>query len=170
MQEAREKFTLGGRPIHPGLVYEFMAWISDNLPTTVAVDLLASVDTNEYCRDDVRSRAGWIECDLREEPSAVGVKPSFGYQGRGAMQDGTQVLRVYWCGGGSGTFMYLMLVRFDSEKAYDLQAKPYWRLIMRLVCLYALGDNDDADVRVLPDRVIVGPSKYREKEVVLKLE
>ena len=170
LEEARERFTCGGKPIHPGLVHEFMPWMSDGLPTTVAVDLLPSVDSNEFNEDDVKIRAAWIECDLREELSAVGVRPSFGYQRSGILADGTQVLRTYYCGGGSGTFMCLMLIRFDTEKAFDLGMKPYTRLLMKLVCLYALGDDDDAKVQVLKDRVIVGRSKCRDKEVVLKLE
>jgi hypothetical protein len=170
LAEVRSNLTCGGKPIHPGLVCEFMAWQSDDLPTTVAVDILPSIGSDEYYEDDVRLRAGWTECDLREEPSAVGVRPSFGYQRRGVLADGTQVLRTYYSGGGSGIFMDLVFVRFETEKAFDYEMKPYTRLLMKLVCDYDLGDRDDGTVQVLSDRVVVGPSKHRDKEVVLKPE
>ncbi len=168
--EARGSFTCRGKPIHPGLVNQMMPWISDNRPTTVSVDILASVNTNQYPQDQVRVRAGWTECDLEGEPSAAGVKPSCGYQHCGGLANGVQVLRVYRCGGGSGIFTYLMFVRFETEIGLDWELKPYPRLLMKLVAVYPLGDRDDGEIKVLSDRVVIGKSQYRDKKVELKLD
>lgn len=170
LKEAKENFTVHGKPVHPGLIYDLKGWMSDRLPITVAVDLLAARDSNEYYEPEVKLRAGWIECDIRGYRPATQDECRFGYQRKGVLDDRTQVLRVYYWPGGSGTFMYLMFIRFDTEKAFDLEMKPYTRLLMKLVCLYALGDNDDGEVTVLSDHVIVGKSKYRDKEIVLKLD
>ena len=170
LREAKGHFTCGGKPIHPGLLYELFGWMSDPLPITVAVDVLATLNSNEYSKPDVKVRGDWIECDIREYRPATEDECRFGYQRKGVLHDGTQVLRVYYWPGGSGTFMYLMFLRFDTEKALDMHMKPYSRLLMKVICTYPLGDNDDAKVQVYSDRVIVGRSKYRDKEVVLKLE
>ena len=72
--------------------------------------------------------------------------------------------------GGSGTFMNLLFIRFETKKAYDLRGKPYTRLPMTVVCIYALGDRDDGEITVLSDRVVVGPSTHRDKAVAIKLD
>jgi len=174
--EVRASFPLGGEPIHPALVYEFMPWMSDSEPITVAVDVLPANNSDEYYEPAVRMRSGWIECDVKSLlPHCRGKEPTvnppqFGYRRVGAMADGTQVLRTYYGMGGSGIFMNLLFIRFVTEKAYDLRGKPYPRLLMRVVCIYALGDRDDGEITVLSDRVIAGPSKHREKAVVIRLD
>jgi len=176
LREAREHFTCGGKPIHPGVVYEFIPWLSDRGPVTVAVELLPAQKSNRYSELAVRNRAGWIECEVNSllphcrhnEPSWE--TPMFGYRGLGSLADGTQVLRAYYCAGGSGKFHDLVFIRFEPEKTLDDDGKPCTRLLMKALCVFPLGDRDDAQIRVLSDRVIVGRSKYRDKEIVLKLE
>jgi len=176
LREARENFTCSGKPIHPGLIHEFVPWFADRGPVTVAVELLPGQESERYFYAAMRQRAGWTECNVKSllphcwdnEPTVNA--PEFGYQRVGVLADGTQVLRTYYCMGGSGIFMDLVFIRFETEGSFDIWMKPYMRVLMKALCVYPIGDGDDAKVRVLSDRVIVGPSKCRDKEVVLKLE
>jgi hypothetical protein len=158
------------------LIYEFLPWFEDHGPVAVAVELPSGQEATRYFHTNVRQRAGWTECNVKSllphcwdnEPTVNA--PEFGYQRVGVLADGTQVLRTYYCSGGSGIFMSLVFIRFETEGAFDMRMKPYDRPVMKALCVYPYGDGDDAKIQVLKDRVIVGPSKYREKEVVLKLE
>ncbi len=174
--EAREHFTIGGKPIHPALLYEFNQGFEDRGPVVTAVEPTSGQTSDRYFYAPVRQRAGWTECSVKSLPPHCAEKdpprnePMFGYQRLGSLAEGTQVLRVYYQSGGSGIFLDLFFIRFETEKAYDSAGKPFTRIVMRCVCQYPLGDRDDAEVKVLPDRVIVGKSKYRDKEVELKLD
>jgi hypothetical protein len=170
LAEARSNFTVSGKPIHPALVYEFMPWLPDNEPITVAVDLLAARRSGEYSELAVAVREGWIECEVTSFRPVTEDVRMFGYKRWGVLSDGTQVLYTYYSSGGTGAFCYLMFVRLETENTSDLHTKLRARLIMKVIGIYSLGDRDDGTVQVLPDRVIVGPSKYRDKEVVLKLD
>ena len=170
LEEVREDFTCGGSPIHPALVYEFIPWLSDRGPITVAVDLLSAQESNKYFNCIVKTRAGLTECDVRALGPDRDQEQTFGYRRLGVLADGTQVLKTYYWGGGSGIFPDVVLIRFEPEKTLDDEGRPCTRLLMKALCVFPLGDRDDAEVRVLSDRVIVGRSKYRDKEVVLKLK
>lgn len=176
LAEARKSFTVGDRPIHPGMIHEFNTWFEDNGPVTVAVEIFPARGPARYMRAIARERGGWTECSVKSlwphcwESAPTINEPMFGYRRLGVLADGTQVLRTYYCSGGSGIFMDLVFVRFAAERAYDGRMRPYARVVMSCPGVYDLGDRDDGTVQVLSDRVIVGPSTYREKEVVLKLE
>ena len=176
LREARSDFTCGGQPIHPGLIYEFLPWFEDHGPVTVAIELPSGQEATRYFHTNVRQRVGWTVCNVKSllphcwdnEPTVNA--PEFGYQRVGVLADGTQVLRTYYCMGGSGTFMSLVFIRFETEGSFDIWMKPYTRVVMKALCVYPMGDRDDGKVQVLKDHVIVGPSRCRDKEVVLKLE
>jgi hypothetical protein len=170
LAEANEDFTFQGQPIHPAIVYQLISWGYDEHSVTASLDLLAAHNHNEHSRSEVEIRDGWIKCKFSEVRPALQDYETFSYKHLGVLADGTHVLYTCYSGGGSGAYCYLIFIRFGTEKAYDLHAEPYARLLMRVICVYSLGDRDDGEVRVLSDRVIVGCSKYRDKEIVLKLE
>jgi hypothetical protein len=170
LQDASGPFTCGGKPIHPALVYEFIPWLSDSGPVAVAVDLIPAQKSNKYFQCLVQLSEQWIECDVRSLSPDREQEQKFGYRRLGVLTDGTHVIKTYYWGGGSGVFYDLVLVRFEPEKTLDSHGTLRMRIVMKALCVVPLGDRDDGEVRVLPDRVIVGRSKYREKEVVLKLE
>jgi len=55
LDEANNKFTYQGKPIHPFLIKEFEIWLSDNCnPVTVSVDIGAAAKArNEYSKRDI---------------------------------------------------------------------------------------------------------------------
>jgi hypothetical protein len=170
LAEANEKFTYQGKPIHPAIVYQLISWGYDEHSVTASLDLLAAHNHKEYSRFEVKTSGGWIECRLNDLRPAFQDYETFSYKHLGVLADGTHVLYTCYSGGGSGAYCYLIFIRFGTEKAYDLYAKPYVRLLMKVICVYSLGDRDDGEVKVLNDRVIVGKSKHRDKEIVLRLE
>jgi len=176
LREARENFTVDGKPIHPALVYEFVGWLSDPGPIATAVNLITAQKSNKYYGLQVRVRKGEIECDVQPliPCGLIGGSPvdreTFGYRRLGVLADGTSVLETAYWGGGSGIFEDVLFVRFGIERTLDYEGKPCERLVMKALSVVGLGDRDDGEVRVLSDRVILGRSKYRDKEIVLRLD
>jgi len=162
LNEANATFTYDGKPIHPGLVKEFASWISDpGMPTTVSVDVSAE-HGNEYFEDEMkRQKDGSVILQKENE------QEYFYYKWLGRLNNGVHVLRVADGGGGSGVFEDLFFVRFDKGEGFTPDGKKYDRLLMTVVRYFPLGDRDDAEIKVLLDRVVVGTSKYREAPVAI---
>ena len=160
LAEANAKFTYQHKPIHPGLLEEFESSIADSgEPTTISVDIAAK-HGNEYFDDDVSVKDGVVF--LKKADGSY-----FCYKWLGKLNNDLHVLDVGDSGGGSGVFGNLLFVRFSISEGY-YKGDEYKRLLMTVVGTYGLGDRDDGKVTVLTDRVVIGKSKYREKEVVLK--
>ena len=160
LTEASRSFTYQSKPIHPGLIQEFSSSIADpGLPTTITVDI-AAPHSNEYFDGDVKGEEGFVCADKEGE--------SFCYKWLGRMQNGLHVLMVSEGGTGSGVFGDLFFVRFDKGEGYAKDGKKYDRLLMSIVRTYNLGDRDDGEIKVLSDRVVVGKSRYRDKDVTLR--
>lgn len=158
--EANRNFTYQGAPIHPGLVQEFSSWISDKgLPTTISVDVSAP-HGNEYFDGDVKLQGKNICVDVKDGGS-------FCYEWLGKLDNGIHVLRAGESGGGSGVFGDLFFVKFDKGEGYNEDGKKYDQLLMSIVRTYTLGDRDDGEIKVLGDHVVVGKSRYRDKDVTL---
>ncbi len=155
-----EGFTFRGEPIHPKLVREFEAWLSDDTPPiTTAVDIAAAFDTNEYSEKVETTAGGFVR--FTEGDGWYGYKPL------GQMEDGTHVLHAEANGGGSGVFTNLVFVRLDEDKAVTPTGSSYTRVIMSVVGRFVLGDRDDASIDVLADRVVVGSSRNRPSPTTL---
>ena len=90
------------------------------------------------------------------------------YQRLGVLSDGTQVIKSEWDGGGSSAFSNLLLLRFELTGWHSLDGTLEWQLVLRLVSFFPLGDHDNGVITVDGDRVIIGTSKYRPKEFILK--
>lgn len=163
LNEANGRFTINEKPIHPGLFQEFAIWLSDNSnPVTVTVDVLAGAKArNEYDADAVKVQDGYISYSRDNGES-------FSYKWLGRLSNGLHVVEVADSGGGSGVFSDLFFIRFDKGEGWDNDGKKYDRLLMTVVRTFALGDRDDGEIKVLPDQVIVGKSKYRNEEAVMK--
>ncbi|MBM3882794.1 MAG: hypothetical protein FJ387_24235 [Verrucomicrobia bacterium] len=114
LAEAHRSFSYHGKPIHPGLVREFVPWLSDSRPVVLAVDVTAAEDTNRYFAGSVTNLDRMVR--LVEDPDpedAAGRKPWFQYAHLGQLDDRTHVLEVARWGGGSGVFCSLLFVRFS---------------------------------------------------------
>lgn len=173
--EVNEKFTYKGKPIHPGLVREFEAWLSDGTPTTISVDILAAESSNEYYEDDVEVRDnGFVR--IKEEHFFTDrdkIITHYEYKWLGKLKNNLHVLDTLDWGGGSGIFEHLLFVKFDVDEGFtDLRVDGnirYNRLLMTVVRVHHVGDRDDGEITVLPEqnKVILGKSRYRKEPVIL---
>lgn len=172
LAEVNENFTYNGQPIHPGLVQEFECWLSDKLPITTTVDVAAAWETNEYYEDDVKRRGDFIQIQKKIEGDTYGRVEYYEYKWLGKLDNGLHVLDTLSWGGGSGVFEHLIFVKFDIGQGLYDDGTPYERLLMSVVREYTVGDRDDGEITVLPDRnqIILGESRYREEPVVLEFE
>jgi hypothetical protein len=125
LDEANRKFTYRGKPIHPKLAQEFQCWTSDLNPVTVAVDVSAAFDTNEYS-DDVDVADGRVS--FTNEEGLYAYRRS-GFKKR----EWAHVLET--TSGGSGTYVEktTLWVRFEIGQSFYPDGKPYDQLILRLV-------------------------------------
>lgn len=162
--EADSYFTYNKQPIHPGLVAEFNPWVSDTWkPMTVSVDVSAAYGTNEYFEDDAKVKEnGYVYLQKKEE------EEYFYYKWLGKLNNGLHILEVGEGGGGSGIFKALFIVKFEKGFGFTPEGQKYGRLLMSIVRNENLGDGDNGKITVLPDRVILGKSQYRDKPVVLE--
>jgi len=167
LTEANRDFTYRGKPIHPGLVQEFSSWISDpGLPTTISVDVSAP-HGNEYFSGDLSQGEGRNGCIDTKDSEGKKDGGSFCYERLGKLDNGLHVLETADSGGGSGVFMDLFFVRFSKGTGYTKEGEKYDRLLMSIVREYTLGDRDDGKIAVTGNKVIVGKSRYRKKQVEL---
>lgn len=126
LDEANQKFTYRGKPVHPKLVKEFQCWDSDLNPVTLAVDVSAAFDTNEYC-DEVEQRADGYICFSNEEGY-------YGYRRTGVdKKTSAHILKTF--NGGSGTYVgeSTLWVKFEIGQGFYPDGKPYDQLILRLI-------------------------------------
>ena len=112
LAEANRDFTYKGSPINPFLIKEFGTWLSDNSsPVTVSVDVIAASSArNEYNSDSVTINEHQVK-----SPTSDG-SGYYEYERLGTLADGTHVLEIADCGGGSGVFKKLFFVRFRRTK------------------------------------------------------
>jgi len=159
LDEADASFTYKGKPIHPYLIAEFSNWLSDDRPPVVTtVDVSAAFDTNEYMQEDVKKRDDWWYVEKEQMDGNVKSYESFDYHWCGKTANGIHVIETGSSGGGSGFFMDLMLVKF-SEGVISWEGKKEKQLLMSILGLHSLGDRYDGDIKVLPDKVIIGAAK-----------
>ena len=123
LKEVNEHFTFRGRPIHPGLVKEFNCWISDLNPITIAVDVSAAFDSNEYSDEPYREK-GYIYAETTE-----GL---YGYR-RLSYKNGIHLLKTVDISGGSQVFTSKLWVKFEIWKGTHPDGTAYDQLVMRLV-------------------------------------
>ena len=151
LAEARASFTFQGRPIHPGLVKEFIGWLSDAGPITASVDVAAAAGTDEYWDREVERQGDWLRINTDEG------RGYFLYQRLGGLEDGTQVLLAADNGGGSGVWHYALLVRFHTDWARRHDGALYERLLMTVVAERGLGDRPQPmpEIEVRHNEVVI---------------
>ena len=139
-EEVNTTFKLGGKPLHPKLIQEFEPWLSDGIPITVSVDVLAAEGTNEYFESDIEKKGGRYTYRAEENTS-------YTYTWLGRLQNGLHVLKTADYGGGSGIFVQLLFIKFEISKGVegalhnDVSINPYDRILMTIVCNYSLEDR-----------------------------
>ena len=154
LAEARESFTIGGKPIPPEIFADFGdAMISDNRPIIVAIDANAAIDSNRYA-DPIKTNGRWVEQSKPGSGSFNGPE-TMSYEYRGATANGLLVFLAAWSGGGSGTFYTLHILDAASVPAFDEDGSTYSRLTLTLIRTYVLGDRWQGDVTISGNSVRV---------------
>ncbi len=172
LPEVNRTFTYRGHPIHPKLIYRFLPWMSDSVPIVLSVDLAAADGSNEYFADDVKPLTT-AKNSYRVDGKVIGDDTPgayFSYQWLGSPAPGVHALRTSFCGGGSGVFEDLLVLRRSTSKGVDLEGKTYDRIVLTFERLVSLGDRWDGSIRISPGRVFIGPtvSNPRPTELVFK--
>jgi len=128
LDEANRSFTYRGKPIHPKLIRAFQCWDSDLNPVTVAVDVSAAFDSNEYS-DTTEVSDGWVSFSDEEG--------RYGYRWTGFNKKaGVHVLESVSSGSGSYAAESTLWVKFELGQSIYPDGKPYDQLILRLVRVF----------------------------------
>jgi hypothetical protein len=144
--------------VHPKVIEDLSTWLSDSGDQVVAINLLDAQGSNRY-HGDVLARESPGEAPFVYVREGAEM---FGYRHVGTTTSGVEVLRTASCGGGTGVFVNLMLVRLDR----DLGVTADWdrlvvrperrRLLLRKLGEIALGDRWDGTLRIEGDKLFVG--------------
>jgi len=162
LAEANRDFTLEGQPIHPALVHYFEAWLTDDGPIIVAVDVREGQSSREFSTPVFRNGN-----EFHSEVPDTDPPEHAGYQRIGRLADGTHVLRTFCNTGGSANFEHLLLFRFHLEIYHRPEGKADWRLVLREVGDIDLGDRDEGQIIVEANDVKVEPSVERTAEIIV---
>lgn len=164
-------FTYQLKPVHPGCVREFDVSLADSPPPIVrSVDVRSCVTSNEYYMPFKTGEDGYVsyEYDLGE-----GEKGSFGYKYLGKSDNGIFVLATQSNTGGTmvAESVFLVLDYFANYWELDNEDKKREdrRLIITCIGQFTLGDRDSGKVSLEGNKLMLGASQYREKEVTIDL-
>jgi len=171
LEELRKSFTIGGKPVPPGVFGDFGdAMMSDNRPIVVTIDALAAMDSNRYA-DAVGFNGPWVE--QKKAQSEPGFAPEImSYKFIGGAQNGLLIVVAAWSGGGTGVFYWLHIVDAAWADAFDEDGSTYRRLNLTNLRSYALGDSWDGTVTILGNSVRVETASTRggERPALVTLE
>lgn len=146
--------------VSPRIIQDLEPWISDRGEQVVAINLPGSVGSNRYSGEVTTLQPDktlpptvvYKDKDACQDQSCPSGAPSFTYQSIGRTPAGVYVLRTTAAGGGSGTFMNLLLVTLQSDRgfSYDkdrrsLSAGRQRCLIKRMEAI-PLGDRYSGEV------------------------
>ena len=164
-------FTYELKPVHPGCVREFDVSLADSPPPIVrSVDVRACVTSNEFSMPYKTGEDGYIsyEYDLGQ-----GEKGTFAYKFIGKSESGLFVLATRSNTGGTMVAESVFLVKDSFENYWDFNNQDKKtedrRLIIACVGQIALGDRDSGKVTLEGNKLTLGASQYREKEITIDL-
>jgi hypothetical protein len=154
-----------GKVVHPGALRELGTSLADSGPIDVAVDLDGVQSSNRYYRPAV-VRDHFV--DFKDD-ELLGKDASFSYVFLGTTPGGISAFETYFSGGGSGTFMSVLLVRIEKqlERREDKQET---RVVMRRVGEIGLGDRSRSEVTLVGGALKIGASGDRPEAKVIELE
>lgn len=144
--------------VHPKVIEDLSTWLSDSGDQVVAINLLDSQGSNRYHGEVLtRERPGEAPFVHVREGAVM-----FGYRHVGTTTSGVDVLLTSDCGGGTGVFVNLMLVRFDRDRGLAADwtkgvvrpTRP--RLLIRKLGEIPLGDRWSGRLEVRGNDILVG--------------
>ena len=154
--EVLESFTLMGQPITPKAFKEMEQWISDMIPSIIAIDLLATINSNQFFGDftsEKKRNVTWHNFENKEDNGF------FKYAFIGKIGRDKCVMATVSNGGGSLTVASLIILKIEIDNCLDVSPTqahadkldspvPRYRVIAKQVAdlrLSAVGDFELKD-------------------------
>ena len=134
LDELRNTFTLGGKPVPP-LVFRDLGDgnLADSTDIIDSVDIASAIGSNLY-GNPIKASSGW-----QTQQGVDGAEE--GYDFIGTTQNGLVVVVTRFSGGGSGVFYVLHILDLKPGRAFDANGKPYDRIDLKTVRAVPLGDR-----------------------------
>ena len=152
LDELRRSFTLDGKPVPPGVFRDFGdADLGDSLPSIVAIDVKAAIDSNRY-GDSITQNGGWLT-QSRPAASSINGAEETGYHYVGATKSGLLVVIAAYSGGGSGVFTTLHVLDASLAAGFDGDGKRYGRVDVAVLRSVVLGDRWDGEATIVGDTI-----------------
>ena len=169
LDELRRAFTLDGKPAPPEMFRDFGdADLGDSLPSVVAIDVKAAIDSNRY-GDSIVQNGGWLTQSRPAAGSLNGAEET-GYRYVGATTNGLLIVIATYSGGGSGVFTTLHVLDASLAAAFDGDGKPYKRVNLIVLRSVVLGDRWDGEATIAGDTVRIATAKTPAEGVPKSIE
>lgn len=158
LDELRRSFTLGGKPVPPDVFRDFGdADLGDSLPSVVAIDVKAAIDSNRY-GDPIVRRGDWLT-QSRPAPGSLNGAEETSYRYLGATKSGLLVVIATYSGGGSGVFTTLHVLDASRAAGFDDSGKRYGRVDLVALRSVVLGDRWQGDATIVGDTIRIATTK-----------
>jgi hypothetical protein len=147
LDEVRNAFTVGGKPIPPEIFADLGdSDLTDSNPILLTVDVRAATGSNRYT-DPIRTSGRWI-IQTKPNDKVLNGTEETAYEFIGRTSNNLLVVVASYNGGGSGDFRTLHVVDAALAPAFDSGGKLYQRLNLTLLRSVALGDRWDGTVTI----------------------
>jgi len=128
-----------GKPITPAIIKKIKQSLSDLIPGVVAVDLLATIKSNEFSDDfstekDQDTSYTWNSINYKE------TKEQDDYAFLGKIDNDKSILLVRSNDGGAMTTLDLVVLKIEVEKCWNEASKPRYRLLAKQIAYINLED------------------------------
>ena len=169
LDELRRSFTLDGKPVPPNVFRDFGdADLGDSLPSVVAIDVKAAVDSNRY-GDPIVRRGDWLT-QSRPAAGTLNGAEETGYRYVGATKNGLLVVIATYSGGGSGIFTTLHVLDASLAAGFDGDGKRYGRVDLAVLRSVVLGDRWDGEATIVGDTIRIATAKTAAEGVPKLIE
>ena len=169
LDELRRSFTLDGKPIPPDVFRDFGdADLGDSLPSVVAIDVKAAIDSNRY-GDPITRRGEWLTQSRPAAGSLNGAEET-GYRFIGATKSGLLVVIATYSGGGSGVFTTLHVLDASLAAGFDGDGKRYGRVDLAVLSSVVLGDRWQGEAAIAGDTIRIATTKTAADSVPKSIE
>ncbi|MGA2493403.1 MAG: hypothetical protein ABSF67_10680 [Roseiarcus sp.] len=169
LDELRRSFTLDGKPVPPNVFRDFGdADLGDSLPSVVAIDVKAAVDSNRY-GDPIVRRGDWLT-QSRPAAGTLNGAEETGYRYVGATKNGLLVVIATYSGGGSGIFTTLHVLDASLAAGFDGDGKRYGRVDLAVLRSVVLGDRWDGEATIVGDTIRIATAKTAAEGVPKSIE
>jgi hypothetical protein len=151
--EVRARFTVHGKPVPPGIFWEFGDGdLADAGNIWVTVNVAAATGSNVYF-DDIAHDKNWFSQKPQSPRPHAGEEISYAFQG--ATANGLLVVVTCYDGGGSGRFYNMHILDLAPARAIDADGKPYWQINLTMLRTVALGDRWNGDIKIAGNAITI---------------